>query len=294
MSSQACKKAIDVLKSGGTALEGVKSALTVLENNPLTNAAYGSNLTCDGTVECDASVMDGKTLTFGGCGAIKKVKNPIELAYKICTNQWEQLPLGLVPPSLLVGNGGLKYARKNGLKIINSKRLISSKALRQYEKYKKLLDDEQMLDTVGAVCLDKNGCVAAGSSSGGLILKQPGRVGQASLFGSGCWADSFDVKEPSIAICTTGCGEHLIQTQLAKEIGDNLKFAQNPTESLHQIMTEKFLNSRFLRNIRQKLGGALVLHVNKGEVALLWGHSTETMSVGFMKLNDKKPQVRQV
>lgn len=276
-------------------MEAVKVAISVLENDPLTNAGYGSNLTYDGEVECDASVMDGTTLTFGGCGAVSKLQNPIELAYTICINQRKQSPIGLVPPLLLAGKGGLKYARKNGLKIVNSKRLISAKALRQHQKYKKVLDSTEnngRMDTVGAVCLDGNGHVATGSSSGGLILKQAGRVGQAALFGSSCWADSCDLKEPVIAVCTTGCGEQLIKTQLAKEIADGLKFVPNPTESLHGILREKFLESRILRGIEQKLGGALVLHENSGEVSVLWAHSTETMSVGFMKLTDKKPRVK--
>lgn len=86
--------------------------------------------------------------------------------------------------------------------------------------------------------------------SGGLILKRPGRVGQAALYASGVWADSFDrINEPCIAVCTTGCGEHLVQTQLAKEIGEDLKNHLCPTTALHTCMTEKFLSKLYQLNL---------------------------------------------
>lgn len=115
--------------------------------------------------------MDGSTLLYGGCGAVKKVKNPIELAHDICIKQCHGLPLGLVPPSLMVGSGAVQYARQIGLKIVNNRSLISAKALRQYKKYKRMLDFHEnirweVIDTVGAVCVDASGNVAAASSSG--------------------------------------------------------------------------------------------------------------------------------
>jgi taspase (threonine aspartase 1) len=169
LSKKACRTGIEVLRNGGNALEAVKAAITVLEDDPVTNCGYGSNLTNEGCVEGDASVMDGKTLIYGGCGAVKSVKNPIHLAYDICVKQLEPLPLGLVPPSFLVGRGGVKYAKAAGLKTVKQKSLISAKALSQYKKYKSLVESnktEELLDTVGAVCVDNDGHVAAGCSSG--------------------------------------------------------------------------------------------------------------------------------
>lgn len=147
----------------------------VLENNGITNAGYGSNLTTQGIVETDAAVMDGSTLHYGGCGAVKKVKNPIALAYDICIKQRSDLPLGLVPPSLLVGRGAFDHAKSIGLKIVPNKQLITPKTFRQYKKYKALLDNHVIhnrMDTVGAVCVDNSGRVAAASSSGICILLQ--------------------------------------------------------------------------------------------------------------------------
>lgn len=307
LSKKACRMGMKVLQSGGTSLEAVREAIIVLENDPLTNAGFGSNLTLDGTVECDASIMNGKNLLFGACGAVRKIKNPISLAYDINQKQMDQMPLGLVPPNLIVGEGAYDHAKRSGLKIVSDTKLVSRKAFNQREKYKAMLDSAlvknkteidtfgEAMDTVGAVCIDDSGDVAAGCSSGGLLLKRSGRLGQAAHYGSGVWADSCEKNvRPSIAVCTTGCGEHLVQTFLAKSIADDLVVEKNcPTVDLHQCMNEKFMNSRFLKSVdTPKLGGALVLKADNtnGEVSLMWGHSTLFLGVGYMKKGYRKPQ----
>lgn len=233
-----------MLRNGGTALETIKLVISILENDPLTNCGYGSNLTDSGQVETDASIMDGQTLTYGGCGAVQNIRNPIHLAYDICIKQSEILPLGLVPPSLLVGKGATQYAKSVGLKVVNGKSLISKRAVKQYTKYKKMVeppDKSRKLDTVGAVCVDNNGVVAAGCSSGGILLKRSGRVGQGALYASGVWADSFSKEDNSVAVCTSGCGEYLVRTQLAKEIANDVKDSPCPTMGLSESITNKFL-----------------------------------------------------
>lgn len=93
-----CYKGVGVLARGGSALDAAMEVTMLLENSPLTNAGFGSNLSWDGRVECDASVMDGAHLTFGACGAVAGVKNPVALARHICEQQRVSLSLGRVPP----------------------------------------------------------------------------------------------------------------------------------------------------------------------------------------------------
>ncbi|XP_030765987.1 threonine aspartase 1 [Sitophilus oryzae] len=309
LSKRACKKSIAILDKGGTAIHAVREALTVLENDPSTNAGFGSNLTLEGYVECDASIMNGENLKFGACGAVRKVKNPIVLAHDIYEKQSTTLPLGLIPPQLLVGSGAYQHAKKSGIKIVKDDKLISPKALKYYKKYKRLLEHTTLKkdcadpveftidysnrnDTVGAVCIDERGHVAAGCSSGGLLLKRPGRVGQAAHYGSGVWADSCNGQDrSSVAVCTTGCGEQIMQTFLAKALADDLiKNTDCPTVSLYKSMTENFMNSRYLQQTEApKLGGALVLKADScsGDISLLWTHTTPYLGIGYMKKGEK-------
>ncbi|XP_060525425.1 threonine aspartase 1 [Cylas formicarius] len=302
---RACKKGMQEMQNKGTAVDAVKAAVMVLENNPLTNAGCGSNLTLEGEVECDASLMDGDSLLYGACGAVKTVKNPIALAYEVYQKQREPQPLGLVAPTLVVGKGAQNYAKFRGIEFISNKKLVTMRALKQFRRYKHWVDaykqeeldsvciknDETkaLLDTVGAVCIDDTGQIAAACSSGGLVLKQPGRVGQAGVFGGGVWADSYDKNhETSLGVCTSGCGEHLVQTQLAKVIAEDLISSVCPTTDLYESLNQKFLNSRYLRNVHQKMCGALVLRrdIKSKEISLLWGHSTDSMALGYMTKDD--------
>lgn len=204
--------------------------------------------------------MDGSNLLHGGCGAATNIKNPIELACDLCVRQTQSLPVGLIPPSLLVGDGARLHAEKYGITTVKNKQLITKRAMKKLLSYSAVLkqleceneekkeineeiqDDNVRMDTVGAVCCDLRGHVASGCSSGGLLLKRPGRVGQGALYASGVWADSFDADGVSVASTTSGCGEYLVRTQLAKEICEDLKGSTFPTPDLAKSMTNKFLS----------------------------------------------------
>lgn len=273
-----------------------------LENSPLTNAGYGSNLSWGGSVECDASIMNGQTLHFGACGAVSNVWNPISLAKHLCIKQCENLSLGRVPPCILTGHGARAWAERMGLEIVDEKKMISARAYRNYKHSKRKLKRYSLqndikfspLDTVGAICVDSNGIVAAGASSGGVSLKHEGRVGQAASFGSGVWAmNSLDRKTPSVASCTSGCGEHLIRTQLAKNSAESL-IDPSPVLSLDKCLKKHFLNSPFLWDVAERLGGTLALRYDPmlGEGELLWGHTTKTMCIGYMSTEFERPKVK--
>lgn len=252
-------------------------------------------------MECDASIMNGQTLHFGACGAVSNVYNPITLAKQLCVKQCDSLSLGRVPPCILTGHGAKSWAERIGLQIVDDKKMISSRAFRNFKHCKRKLKRYSLqndikfspLDTVGAICVDSKGIVASGASSGGVSLKHEGRVGQAASFGSGVWAEmSRNGLGPSIAACTSGCGEHLIRTQLAKNTAESL-LDSSPTLGLDKCMKEKFLYSPFLWDVPERLGGSLALKFDPltGDGEVLWSHTTKTMCVGYMSTKSDRPKV---
>ncbi|KAL5235435.1 hypothetical protein ACI65C_002845 [Semiaphis heraclei] len=293
---KACKKGLEVLKNNGSALDAVAVATMVLEDSPLTNAGYGSNLTWNGAVECDASITDGSNMHYGGVGAVSGIKNPIALAKLICENQSLKMSFGRIPPCLLVGLGAHEYAVANNILAVDPFSLISEKSKRVFvhnkykvmnQKYSNCQVETPRLDTVGCVGMDKFGNVAASSSSGGILLKQDGRVGQAALLGSGCWAQNMS-NDVAVAVTTSGCGEHLIKTNLAKEISRQLHNSSCPTIAITKCFNEDFIHSPILRNCNEKLAGALVLYKNKDYCEILSGHTTKSMCIAYATENYKK------
>ncbi|XP_011298602.1 threonine aspartase 1 [Fopius arisanus] len=296
---QACESGASTLRSGLSPLDAVVASTMVLEDSPLTNAGFGSNLTLNGQVECDASVMDGSRLLFASVGAVSGVKNPVLLAKRLCEHQTVKISHGRVPPSVLVGPGAHAWAVEMGVETIPGEDLVSSKAKKIYNHYKRKLDDpggegkisRPRLDTVGAVCVDRLGNVASACSSGGIILKSPGRVGQAGVWGCGVWAKSGMV---SVGASTSGCGEHLIRTTLARTIAEAVgnKFQGNGGEFiriLHETVDREFIGSEFLQGIDQKMGGGIVVRydVDEGLGDLFWTHSTNSMILGYMNSKDE-------
>lgn len=295
---QACQIAAEILRVGGTALEACESAIMVLENSSETNAGFGSNLSWDKKIECDASIMDGTTLNYGACTNVSRVLNPITLAKKLCDKQSRLLQFGRIPPVLLSGEGAESYAKEIGLDLVEPSSLISEKALRSYHYWKSKFSNFEAvnnvilspLDTVGAVCCDGDGNIASGCSSGGIILKITGRVGQAASYGAGCWAVTNPNK--SAATCTTGNGEYLVKTLLAKEIVDSLILSDCSITSLHKTFKEKFIQSPYIPESDEVYGGALsvVFDAKSGIGEVLWSHTTKSMCLGYMTTKQKKPK----
>lgn len=270
-----------------------------------TNAGYGSNLTWDGHVQCDASIMNGNTLHFGACTNVQTVKNPIQLARMICDRQDKMLSMERLPPMALAAQGAERYAEEVGCSMIEANSLISSKAKVSYNHYKSKAGNvkasslnnhesnanDSILDTVGAVCVDGAGNSAAGCSSGGLLLKVPGRIGQAATYGAGCWATDTD--DVSVATCTTGNGEYLMRTFLAKEICSDLFTTDCPVTTLYKTLKTKFLQSPFLSSDMELYAGALSMmyypKTKTGEI--LWSHTTKSLCIGYMSTQQKTPKV---
>merc|ERR1711892_607052 len=156
-------------------------------------------------------------------------------------------------------------------------------------------DDDKVQDTVGVVVLDRFGSVASTVSSGGIALKQPGRVGQASCFGCGCWAQRR-IREGSCstAVSTTGCGEHLLRTFLARECGEALSGCSQPLQESQRVMKEKFAESEFLQGVPEKLGGAVCMQYDneRGQGEFLWTHTTASMGIGFQSTHEEDATVK--
>lgn len=272
----------------------------MLENNGHTNAGYGSNLTWDGCVECDASIMEGHTLHFGACTNVADVINPISLARVICDRQAKLMTMNRIPPLVVAGSGASKYAREVNVPTTDQVELmISKRAKKIYDHYRGKVTRQESkfnlkimpLDTVGAICVDSEGNCAAGCSSGGLILKVTGRVGQAATYGAGCFANKLE--ERSAATCTTGNGEYLMKTLLARDIVDGLLRDECAVTSLHKTFKENFLESPYLRDRKELYGGAvsIVYDPTTGNGEVLWSHTTNQLCLAHMSTSATAPKV---
>ncbi|KAL3872921.1 hypothetical protein ACJMK2_036096 [Sinanodonta woodiana] len=150
-------------------------------------------------------------------------------------------------------------------------------------------------DTVGSVCIDCHGNLAAGVSSGGISLKQPGRIGPAAVYGAGCWAtNSSPTGRPGVAVVTSGTGEHLMRTLLAKSCAENMYRDEDTHRAIQQTLTKDFLESEFLSGIAKKYGGILAVKQatdssgDSNEVDLIWSHTTESMCIAYMTSKEKR------
>nr|XP_014343325.1 PREDICTED: threonine aspartase 1 isoform X1 [Latimeria chalumnae] len=257
--------------------------------------------------------------------AISGIKNPVLVANKLmCEAQKGKLSAGRIPPCFLVGDGAYKWAMDHGIPPCSPDVMATKFSLSAYRRNKRKLElaekvetdlvdlkkfrrssenenDSGSLDTVGAVVIDREGNVAAAVSSGGLAMKHPGRVGQAALYGCGCWAENTGGQNPySTAVSTSGCGEHLVRTIFARECALALQ-AEDAHQALLETMQNKFISSPFLVGEDCILGGVIVLRCCRcsGEpdsspstgallVEFLWSHTTESMCVGYMSAQDGK------
>ncbi|VDP30747.1 unnamed protein product [Echinostoma caproni] len=311
----ACRVAVSVLsdRSKG-AVCAVSAAVAHLEDSILTNAGFGSNLTFDGSVECDAGIMCGSSLKFAGVGAISRIRNPIFAAELLLQEQLHgtYTTLGRVQPCILFGSGARRWVLARDPSRFSEVDLASDKARADWIKYKqwfsaaeakKLVENETVqcklplkqrrlaegqsrLDTVGAVCVDKLGNVAAAVSSGGVALKHEGRIGQACMYGCGCWADQ-DLSGSAVGVVTSGTGEQLIRTQLAQRTAEAVLSSSDDSlpDILRTVITNNFLNSRLLAQDEHRYAGVAGVYSSSSgsfrNIEIFFGHTTRSMSVGY-------------
>lgn len=217
--AEALRAGHKVLAGGGASLDAVQAAIVVLEDSPLFNAGRGSALTSAGTVEMDASIMDGAKPTAGAVAGVRGVRNPISLA---------RLVMERTPHVLLVGAGAEEFARECELPFEPPEYFITPGQKEKLRKVKAPKSVEHRADgdiraltgTVGAVALDKNGHLAAGTSTGGTTNKRPGRVGDSPLIGAGNFAE-----DGVCAVSCTGHGESFIRSVVAYDVAARMKYA---------------------------------------------------------------------
>jgi L-asparaginase / beta-aspartyl-peptidase len=203
-----------VLSNGGHALDAIEASITVLEDDPVFDAGYGSHLNLDGYVECDAMVMDAATLTAGSVAGLRRIKNPIQAARAV---------LEKCPHMMLISEGAEQFAFEKGIPLCDPEELISPAEREAWERCRK---DSHAAEhhrgheqgTVGAVARDDQGRLFAATSTGGTCCKLPGRVGDSPLIGSGCYADC-----ETGAVSSTGFGEAIMKVVLAKTACDFMR-----------------------------------------------------------------------
>lgn len=214
-----------ILEKGGSAVDAVKEAVIVLEDNILFNAGRGSVFTNKGEHEMDAAIMDGKTMDAGAVAGVKGVRNPIALATEILLNS---------DHILLSGEGAIDFARKQGIQLEGDAYFYSQFRFDQLEAIKDSdtfsLDHssinantlkEKKFGTVGAVACDANGNVAAATSTGGMTNKKYGRIGDSPLIGLGTYANNA-----TCAVSCTGHGEKFIQAVVAYDVSALMEYKQ--------------------------------------------------------------------
>jgi beta-aspartyl-peptidase (threonine type) len=256
-----------LLDKGASAVDAVQAAVAVMEDDETFDAGRGSFLTRDGKVQLDALLMDGATLRTGGVACVERLRNPIHAA---------RLVLDESPHVYFVGAGAERFARQHGMALCDNMDLVIPREQERLYKAQAAelagLGDTTFSgplashDTVGAVARDVLGNLAAATSTGGTLNKAPGRVGDSSLIGCGCYADNL-----SAAVSLTGWGEPIMKLVLGKWAVDRVAAGASPEDAAQAAIQYLF----------DRLGGhgGIILLGPDGRIGL--AHNTPRMAWGL-------------
>jgi beta-aspartyl-peptidase (threonine type) len=253
--NDALKAGHDALSNGKSAMDAVELAVNSLENNLLFNAGRGAVFCADGGFELDASIMFGKDLTAGAVAGVKNIAHPISLARKVMEK---------TSHVLLAGQGALDFAKSIGVKQETDEYFFSQ---HRYNQWQELVGTTEValdhgssttkpIGTVGAVALDKDGNIAAATSTGGMTNKQFGRIGDTPVIGSGTYANNN-----TCAVSCTGHGEYFLRSVVAYDISCLIEYGKlTLEEACNKVVKDKLV----------KIGGegGLVAIDAKGNISL--------------------------
>ncbi|MCB0396369.1 MAG: isoaspartyl peptidase/L-asparaginase [Flavobacteriales bacterium] len=285
--TEALQTGYKVIQNGGSSMDAVEQTIHVMEDSPLFNAGKGAVFTNAGTNELDASVMDGKSGMAGAVAGVRTIKSPISAARKVMEKS---------PHVMMTGSGAETFAVKEGLEMVDTAYFFTQK---RYEQLLRLKEQEEMklnddkgevapLDvefdeqwsgnpegngdhkfgTVGAVALDKQGNLAAGTSTGGMTNKRYGRVGDSPIIGAGTYASN-----KTCGVSSTGHGEYFIRNVVAYDIAAVMEYkSQTVSEAAETVIIKKLTETG-------GTGGVIALDA-KGNVAMTF--NTPGMYRGYI------------
>ncbi len=262
----AAQAAWDILQRGGTSLDAVEKAIMIMEDDSTFDAGRGSVLTCVGEIEMDAMMMDGRNLRVGSVGAVQGIQNPIHLA---------RLVMQETEHNLLVGSGARQFARMKGIRLAAQAELTVPREVERFRQYQVSPPTPTVESfmaahsggTVGAVAMDRDGNLAAGTSTGGTPYSLPGRVGDSPLVGCGTYADN-----ETGAASATGHGERIMEVVLAKHATDLIRYGYNAQQAAKMAID-------YMYNRVEGFGGMILIDKD-GNVGFY--HNTPHMAAAWI------------
>ena len=262
--TEAMEQAEEVLKNDGSAVDAVEAAIHVFENSPLFNSGKGAVLTAEGKVEMDASIMRGKDKNAGAIAGVTNIKHPITAARKVMEESRHVM---------FTGGGAEKFAVEQQLDTVPNDYFITKERWERFKKNNPEAEEMHKFGTVGCVVLDKEGNLAAGTSTGGMSGKKYGRVGDSPIIGAGTYADN-----ETVGVSATGHGEYFIRYAVAHDIHALVKYKNWTVERAG----DHVINKKF---VYHDISGGLIILDKFGHIHTPF--NTPGMYRGYLKAGEE-------
>lgn len=232
---EAVQAGYTVLREGDSALAAVEASIMVLENSPLFNAGKGAVFSSEELIELDAAIMDGRSMKAGSVAGVRTIKNPIAAARTVLEKSEHVM---------LTGAGADAFAAASGLEIVEpsyfevAERRAQIQEMKKKEEVSSKGSASSKFGTVGAVALDVSGRLAAGTSTGGMLNKKWGRIGDTAVIGAGTFANQV------CAVSCTGYGEYFIRYTAARDIAALMEYKNlSVEEAANEVLFKKITNA---------------------------------------------------